>query len=63
MDFLSAKEFAERFGRSAPWAAKLCREGWVAYTHELGRTKRIWIPESEVERYRQRMMEGINYNL
>lgn len=60
MRFLSVKEFAAEFGRSASWARKVCKEGTVRWTHEVGRTRRIWIPESEVERYRQQMMAQID---
>ena len=61
MRFLIPKEFAAEFGRSQSWARKMCREGIVRWTHEVGRTRRIWIPETEVERYREQMlaqMEG-----
>lgn len=59
MRFLSPKEFAAEFGRSQSWARKLCAEGTVRWTHEVGRTRRMWIPESEVGRYREQMMAQI----
>lgn len=54
--FLSPKEFGAAFGRSQSWARKMCSEGTVRWTHEVGRTRRMWIPESEVARYREQMM-------
>lgn len=57
MRFLDTRQFGAAFGRSAAWARDMCREGNVRYTHEVGRTKRIWIPEDEVERYLSRMAE------